>query len=80
MITAPLKNRITVNELHYFVTKPSSFHTVCVSRSSDVSILATTSKHNNLHLDPLQMLRFKLVKREKPWTAYQTGPSGDAGW
>lgn len=42
----------------YFVTRPSSlltlFCTVCVIGNFDVSILATTSKHDILHLNPLQ--------------------------
>lgn len=40
--------------------------TVCVIRNFDVSILATTSKHNILHLNPLQTFPSKLQKGEKP--------------
>ncbi len=66
-----------------FVLRPSSLtllRTVCDIGNFDVSILATTSKHNILHLNPLQTFPFKLQKGEKPKTAYQTGPSGGSRW
>lgn len=60
--------------LHLFYTvyalvlKGSSltpWSSVSVLRNFDVSILATTSKHNILHLNPLQTFPFKLQKGEK---------------